>query len=147
MKEVVKNDKRSACFPNTVCWYHKVRDVSRTCSESCEWDFTERRWRWGTQHRGPPHAVHPLCSEWVFFSQGWEAARWLTSRRIGFRYLCSHSKNHSRKYVVHFHDICFLLCRDIGLAAKLFLLNRSKCQVWFSQQAQLNGLPSTSPHK
>ena len=34
------------------------------------------------------------------------------------------------------HGIYFLLCRDISLAAEVFFLNRSKCQVWLSQQAQ-----------
>lgn len=121
----------------------------------------------GTSHRGkvemgyhtfwndpsiaaPSHAMHPLCSEGVFFSPGLRSSLmvdlcWLP--QVGCHYLCSHSKNHSRKYLSHFHDICILLCRDIGLAAKSFLLSRSKCQVWFSQQAQLNGLPSTSSHK
>lgn len=65
----------------------------------------------------------------------------ITSRRISFHFLCSHLKNHLRKYLSHFDDICLLLCRDISLAAKPFFLNRSKCQVWLSQQAQLKGLP------
>lgn len=58
----------------------------------------------------------------------------IISRRINFHFLCSHlKKNHLKKYLFHFHDICFLLCRDISLAVKAFFLNRSKCQVWISQ--------------
>lgn len=85
------------------------------------------------QHRGPSHEMHPLCSEGCFSPPGLRSSLmvdlcWLPQEgSVAIIYV--HFKNHSRKYLSHFHDICILLCRDIGLAAKCF-----------SQQKQMSSL-------
>lgn len=72
---------------------------------------------------------------------------WLLQKR-GVSIFCVRIlKNHLRRYLFRFYDIYFLLCRDISLAAEVFFLNRSKCQVWLSQQAQPKGLPWISYHE
>lgn len=101
--------------------------------------ITQRKWAW----HGSPFATLELSS--VFrvgvFLQGLRHSLiadlfWLPQEGWVSIFYVHILKNHLRKYLFHFHDICFLLCRDISLAAKAFFLNRSKCQVWFNRHSQ-----------
>lgn len=118
-------------------------------------DFTQREGGDGVPHllKWPQHRALTCNASsvfrGVFFSQGWEAAWWLTFadylKSVAIIYV--HIQKSFQEVFISFPwYLHILLCRDIGLAAKSFLPSRSKCQVWFSQQAQLNGL-STSSHK
>lgn len=94
------------------------------------------------------HKHHLRSESWACYSKRSSVRSGLSTSIRGWIFiLLICTRNHFRKFLLHFHSICFQLRKDISLASDPFFLKRSNCQHWINQLLEPKDLLWILQHK